>query len=203
MRTPPETEPPISAGTMNARSRRSRVRLRPVRGVPVRTVSVAVAAVVKIPGRPALARGGADLHLVARGANLDAIQRDGIRVLAPRGDFTARPPATDDPRGSGRRREPSDLSRASDRMRGVRRHRARGPRRRPPSGGNALHDRRAERHPVGALPAFQPGHDRWRAEMPHRDDRASERSVGQADGQRFVQSAERVESRDDRGHLPV
>src|ERR1700748_2053034 len=48
-----------------------------------------------------LARGGADVHLVARGANLDAIQRDGIRVLSPRGDFTARPPATDDPRDIG------------------------------------------------------------------------------------------------------
>jgi len=45
----------------------------------------------------ALARGGADVHLVARGANLDAMQRHGVRVLSPRGDFTAHPPATDDP----------------------------------------------------------------------------------------------------------
>jgi len=45
----------------------------------------------------ALARGGADVHLVARGANLEAMRRDGVRVLSPRGDFTAHPPATDDP----------------------------------------------------------------------------------------------------------
>ncbi|MGZ4415104.1 MAG: 2-dehydropantoate 2-reductase, partial [Gaiellaceae bacterium] len=45
----------------------------------------------------ALARGGADVHLVARGANLDAIRRHGVRVLSPRGDFTVQPPATDDP----------------------------------------------------------------------------------------------------------
>jgi 2-dehydropantoate 2-reductase len=45
----------------------------------------------------ALARGGADVHLVARGANLEAIRRHGVRVLSPRGDFTVDPPATDDP----------------------------------------------------------------------------------------------------------
>jgi 2-dehydropantoate 2-reductase len=45
----------------------------------------------------ALARGGADVHLVARGANLEAMRRDGVRVLSPRGDFEANPPATDDP----------------------------------------------------------------------------------------------------------
>ncbi len=45
----------------------------------------------------ALARGGADVHLVARGANLEAMRRDGVRVLSPRGDFSAHPPATDDP----------------------------------------------------------------------------------------------------------
>ncbi len=49
----------------------------------------------------ALARGGADVHLVARGANLEALRRDGVRVLSPRGDFTARPPATDDPEEIG------------------------------------------------------------------------------------------------------
>ncbi|HEY2317464.1 MAG TPA: 2-dehydropantoate 2-reductase [Solirubrobacteraceae bacterium] len=49
----------------------------------------------------ALARGGADVHVVARGANLEAMRADGIRVLSPRGDFTARPPATDDPREIG------------------------------------------------------------------------------------------------------
>ncbi len=50
----------------------------------------------------ALARGGADVHVVARGKNLAAIQRDGIRVNSPRGDFTAHPPATDDPAQVGR-----------------------------------------------------------------------------------------------------
>jgi 2-dehydropantoate 2-reductase len=49
----------------------------------------------------ALARGGADVHLVARGANLEAMRRSGIRVHSPRGDFTAHPPATDDPREIG------------------------------------------------------------------------------------------------------
>ncbi|MEA2212836.1 MAG: 2-dehydropantoate 2-reductase [Solirubrobacteraceae bacterium] len=49
----------------------------------------------------ALARGGAEVHLVARGANLEAMRRDGIRVLSPRGDFEARPPATEDPRDIG------------------------------------------------------------------------------------------------------
>jgi 2-dehydropantoate 2-reductase len=49
----------------------------------------------------ALARGGADVHVVARGANLEAMRGDGIRVLSPRGDFTSRPPATDDPREIG------------------------------------------------------------------------------------------------------
>lgn len=44
----------------------------------------------------ALARGGADVSLVARGAHLEAMQRDGVRVLSPRGDFEARVPATDD-----------------------------------------------------------------------------------------------------------
>jgi 2-dehydropantoate 2-reductase len=49
----------------------------------------------------ALARGGADVHLVARGANLEAMRRDGIRVNSPRGDFVAKAPATDDPREIG------------------------------------------------------------------------------------------------------
>jgi 2-dehydropantoate 2-reductase len=49
----------------------------------------------------ALARGGADVYIVARGANLEAMQREGIRVLSPRGDFAAAPPATDDSRNIG------------------------------------------------------------------------------------------------------
>ena len=45
----------------------------------------------------ALARGGTDVHLLARGANLEAMQRNGVKVLSDRGDFEAKPPATDDP----------------------------------------------------------------------------------------------------------
>lgn len=45
----------------------------------------------------ALHRAGAEVHLIARGAHLDALRRDGVRVVSPRGDFTARPEATDDP----------------------------------------------------------------------------------------------------------
>lgn len=43
----------------------------------------------------ALARGGADVTLIARGAHLAAMRANGVRVLSPRGDFTARPEATD------------------------------------------------------------------------------------------------------------
>ena len=48
-----------------------------------------------------LARGGADVHLVARGDNLAALRRNGITVLSPRGDFAAHPPATGDPEEIG------------------------------------------------------------------------------------------------------
>ena len=44
----------------------------------------------------ALARGGADVTLIARGDHLRALQADGVRVLSPRGDFEAHPAATDD-----------------------------------------------------------------------------------------------------------
>jgi 2-dehydropantoate 2-reductase len=43
----------------------------------------------------ALARGGADVTLIARGAHLAAMRRGGVRVISPRGDFEAHPPATD------------------------------------------------------------------------------------------------------------
>jgi 2-dehydropantoate 2-reductase len=43
----------------------------------------------------ALARGGADVTLIARGAHLRAIQSDGIHIISPRGDFSATPAATD------------------------------------------------------------------------------------------------------------
>ncbi len=44
----------------------------------------------------ALARGGTDVTLIARGAHLRAMVEHGVRVLSPRGDFTARPQVTDD-----------------------------------------------------------------------------------------------------------
>ena len=43
-----------------------------------------------------LARGGADVTLIARGAQLEALRTRGVRVQSPRGDFEAHPPATDD-----------------------------------------------------------------------------------------------------------
>ena len=49
----------------------------------------------------ALTRGGADVHLIARGENLEALKRDGVRVLSDRGDFEAHPPATDDSKEVG------------------------------------------------------------------------------------------------------
>jgi 2-dehydropantoate 2-reductase len=45
----------------------------------------------------ALARGGTEVHLVARGEHLEALRREGVRVRSARGDFAAHPPATDDP----------------------------------------------------------------------------------------------------------
>ncbi|MEU6646780.1 2-dehydropantoate 2-reductase [Saccharomonospora sp. NPDC046836] len=44
-----------------------------------------------------LHRAGAEVHLIARGAHLRAMRESGVRVVSPRGDFTARPHATDDP----------------------------------------------------------------------------------------------------------
>jgi 2-dehydropantoate 2-reductase len=45
----------------------------------------------------ALCRGGADVSLIARGKHLEAMRRDGVTVLSPRGDFQAHPRATADP----------------------------------------------------------------------------------------------------------
>jgi 2-dehydropantoate 2-reductase len=45
----------------------------------------------------ALHRGGADVHLIARGKHLQAMRDNGVTVLSPRGDFHAHPYATDDP----------------------------------------------------------------------------------------------------------
>jgi 2-dehydropantoate 2-reductase len=44
----------------------------------------------------ALARGGAEVTLIARGEHLRAMQANGVKVLSSRGDFEARPAATDD-----------------------------------------------------------------------------------------------------------
>jgi 2-dehydropantoate 2-reductase len=43
-----------------------------------------------------LARGGADVTLIARGEHLRALQEHGVRVETAAGDFTVKPPATDD-----------------------------------------------------------------------------------------------------------
>lgn len=44
----------------------------------------------------ALARGGSEVTLIARGAHLEAMRRSGVEVRSPRGDFRAHPEATDD-----------------------------------------------------------------------------------------------------------
>jgi 2-dehydropantoate 2-reductase len=44
----------------------------------------------------ALERGGSKVTLIARGEHLRALQKEGVRVLSPRGDFHAHPAATDD-----------------------------------------------------------------------------------------------------------
>jgi 2-dehydropantoate 2-reductase len=43
----------------------------------------------------ALARGGSDVVLIARGAHLEAMRRNGVTVLSPRGDFHVSVDATD------------------------------------------------------------------------------------------------------------
>jgi 2-dehydropantoate 2-reductase len=48
-----------------------------------------------------LARGGADVTLVARGVHLEAMQRRGVRVLSDRGDFQIDVKATDDATADG------------------------------------------------------------------------------------------------------
>ena len=44
----------------------------------------------------ALARGGSDVTLIARGPHLQAMQENGVQVLSSRGNFHAHPKATDD-----------------------------------------------------------------------------------------------------------
>ena len=51
------------------------------------------------------ARAGADVHVIARGAHLQALREHGLRVRSVKGDFTVRVPATGDPADVG----PCDL----------------------------------------------------------------------------------------------
>jgi len=44
-----------------------------------------------------LAKAGADVHFIARGAHLHALREHGLRVRSMNGDFEVRAPATDDP----------------------------------------------------------------------------------------------------------
>ena len=48
-----------------------------------------------------LCRAGVEVHLIARGPQLDALRDRGVQVLSDRGDFAAHPHATDDPRDIG------------------------------------------------------------------------------------------------------
>jgi len=48
-----------------------------------------------------LAQAGADVHFIARGAHLQALRENGLRVRSVNGDFEVRAPATDDPADIG------------------------------------------------------------------------------------------------------
>jgi 2-dehydropantoate 2-reductase len=48
-----------------------------------------------------LARTGAEVHFIARGAHLQALREHGLRVRSGRGDFEVQAPATDDPADIG------------------------------------------------------------------------------------------------------
>jgi 2-dehydropantoate 2-reductase len=48
-----------------------------------------------------LARGGTETHLLARGAHLAAMQRDGVRVVSEKESWCERLPCTDDPNSIG------------------------------------------------------------------------------------------------------
>src|ERR1019366_4092216 len=69
-------------------------RRRRVRSQAVRFAVLGAGAIGGYVGA-ALARGGADVTLIAGGPHLRAIQDHGIRVLSERGDFSATPVATD------------------------------------------------------------------------------------------------------------
>ena len=44
-----------------------------------------------------LAKSGLDVTLIARGAHLEAIQKNGLQVIQPEGGYTVEVKATDDP----------------------------------------------------------------------------------------------------------
>ena len=44
-----------------------------------------------------MARQGHDVSFIARGAHLEAIQKNGLRVFGPLGDYTVKPRAESDP----------------------------------------------------------------------------------------------------------
>src|SRR6266496_6421063 len=48
-----------------------------------------------------LAQAGADVHLIARGAHLQALREHGLSVRSVKGDFEVQAPATDDPADVG------------------------------------------------------------------------------------------------------
>jgi ketopantoate reductase PanE/ApbA-like protein len=48
-----------------------------------------------------LAQAGADVHFIARGAQLQALREHGLRVRSVKGDFEVQAPATDDPADVG------------------------------------------------------------------------------------------------------
>ncbi|MEU1437595.1 2-dehydropantoate 2-reductase [Streptomyces sp. NPDC005786] len=94
---------PLSSSASPARAAASPLQPRSVSyrtESPVKVAVVGAGAIGAYVGA-ALHRAGADVHLIARGPHLAAMRRDGVRVLSPRGDFTARPSATDDPSDVG------------------------------------------------------------------------------------------------------
>jgi 2-dehydropantoate 2-reductase len=65
------------------------------RGPRIRFVVAGAGAIGAFVGAT-LARSGADVVLVARGPHLEALQKEGVTVISPDGDFHVRAPATDD-----------------------------------------------------------------------------------------------------------
>ena len=63
------------------------------KGSPMRVAVLGAGAIGAYVGA-SLCRSGVDVHLIARGAHLAALRAHGVRVLSPRGDFSAHPHAT-------------------------------------------------------------------------------------------------------------